>query len=72
MEVETDANNVESIEVQPDRQWSARGEGDDDVEQSIFFLVVDLAPTQAAALVWMAEQAPSLIPHSLRWGRPYS
>ena len=51
VEGETNASNGESDELQFDCQKSAGDEEDDDDEESIFPLVVDLAPTREAAPV---------------------
>ena len=56
VEGQTNASKGESDELQLDRQKSARGEEDNDDEESIFPLVVDPALTRAAAPVGRAAQ----------------
>ena len=53
----TNASNGESDEIQFDRQKSAGDDEDNDNEESIFPLVVDLAPTRAATPVGKAAQS---------------
>ena len=60
VEGETNASNGESDDLQFDRQKSAGDEEDGDDEDSIFLLVVDPAPTRAAAPLGRAAQLMSL------------
>ena len=60
VEGETNASNGESDELQFDRQKSAEDEEGDDDEESIFPVVVDPAPTRAAAPVGRVVQSMSL------------
>ena len=60
VEVETNASNGESDELQSDRQKSAGDEEHDDDEESIFLLIVDPAPTWVAATAGRAAQSMPL------------
>ena len=57
VERETNACNVESDELQSDRQKSAGDGEDDDDEEPIVPLVVDPAPSRAAPPVGRAAQS---------------
>ena len=61
-EVETDESNGQSDEVQSDHQRSAGNRKDCDDKGSIFSLIVDHAPTRAAAPVRRAAQLMALNP----------
>ena len=63
---ETDASNGESDELQSDRQKSTGDEEDDDDEEFVFPVVVDPAPTRAAAPVGRAAQSMPLATRLMR------